>query len=611
MQRGRRTSAGRATAGTTTPTAPAAAAGTTTLTPPTAAAGGPDANLATTPAASKRKRSPAVEEERHQRDKAADPPEDVERVVRTTNTCRVVFAALKIELPPGEEIERTVTTTLLDLINRNRGGEEQSLTTLPRAGNILARVNTAVQWKSLEGALAMDPEVPMTHKQVVTINHDGSFPSGRIGKTMSVSLPSDSMRVRENEVAGIATLLTVVLRTRGLVDWSGDVDMTLGSRSYGHLATSGLTEDSLQAPRQLFAAAPVAPLSPQKAIARNIDEMQTPASPLHCGLSSIPASPFSMLSNTTVAIVPQLANKLLTWSEFTYESWTIVREAAKLAISSGTRDHQTHHIHEDVRLVLSATCDFLSGKRGHEVVEGEAYKTLQAMPLDKWVATVDAMMRKIENKPEADLVDLILGRDKAGKPMLSSFKTNFVKYMSQEHFMDRQDVLELIREGIEKNFKPLSDLLLSNEYIRWRRLKVRPQEAIFTVCEILLPYAGVETKPVAGSPGWTEYYCRVCKKNNTHNTKDCTKKESKVQTPTAKPKPPASTEKAKETFFCKVCGPDKNHNTADCKRKPTKPIGYSGRTDPDGKKGDVPKNPTYLCTICKIPGHFKEWCSKV
>ncbi len=56
--------------------------------------------------------------------------------------------------------------------------------------------------------------------------------------------------------------------------------------------------------------------------------------------------------------------------------------------------------------------------------------------------------------------------DRAGKPLLSALKTNFVKYMNQDNFIDREDMLKLMQDGVEKHFKHLSDLVLSNEYIR-------------------------------------------------------------------------------------------------------------------------------------------------
>ncbi len=167
-----------------------------------------------------------------------------------------------------------------------------------------------------------------------------------------------------------------------------------------------------------------------------------------------------------MATMPQLASKLLVWSTPT---WVPVREAAKLAMSSGTRDHQGKHIYEDVRMVLSATCDYLTGNSGNLAREARAFQLIQEMPLDRWVESVDAMMRKIENKPDEDLIDLVLSQDKAGKPLLNAFKTNFVKYINQDNYVDREDMLKLMREGIEMNFKYLSDAALTNEYIRWRR----------------------------------------------------------------------------------------------------------------------------------------------
>ncbi len=136
------------------------------------------------------------------------------------------------------------------------------------------------------------------------------------------------------------------------------------------------------------------------------------------------------------------------------------------------------------------------------------------------------------------------------------------------------------------------------------------------MCELLLPHASIEMKPAPGKLGWMEFYCSTCKRNSTHNTKECTKLKARVTTTTkVVAEKQVETEKAArvvvETFNCKFCGPDKNHNTADCKRKQTKAIAYTGRSNPDGSKGEVPKIPTYLCNHCKIPGHYREWCPKV
>ena len=170
-----------------------------------------------------------------------------------------------------------------------------------------------------------------------------------------------------------------------------------------------------------------------------------------------------MMTTATVAIMPQLANKLVTWSDPSYKAWTVVREAAKLAVASGTRDHQIHHIHEDVKLVLSATCDWYAGNSGNKSAHGEVYRTLQALPLEAWIDTVDTIMRKSENKPENDLVDLVLGKDRENKPMIGSFKTAFVKYMNQDNFLKNHEMRKLIRDGVEKNFKDLGDKVLTNE----------------------------------------------------------------------------------------------------------------------------------------------------
>ncbi len=109
-------------------------------------------------------------------------------------------------------------------------------------------------------------------------------------------------------------------------------------------------------------------------------------------VSSEPVSSFSMLTGATVAIVPQQATKLLTWSNPSYNAWTVVREAAKLALASETRDHQMYHIHEDVRLFLSATCDWYAGNSNNKSAHGEEFKKAQQLPLGEWIITVRSIL---------------------------------------------------------------------------------------------------------------------------------------------------------------------------------------------------------------------------
>ena len=213
----------------------------TTATTATAATTVAPTQVATIPA--KRTRSPRqTAEDRRQRERTTEPLEEEkeeetapERVIRTTSVARAALGALQIEAPTGEEVERHISQALVDLINRNRQRDEPGISALPKLGTILARLNILTQWRNGDGVVAMDTDLPNEERLTVTIDHDGAFPNGRIGKTMSILLLPGSTMLSATEAANLTALLPFILRTKQLCNWTSDVDRTLGSFSYGHL----------------------------------------------------------------------------------------------------------------------------------------------------------------------------------------------------------------------------------------------------------------------------------------------------------------------------------------------------------------------------------------
>ena len=69
-----------------------------------------------------------------------------------------------------------------------------------------------------------------------------------------------------------------------------------------------------------------------------------------------------------------------------------MREAAKLAYASGSKDHQKFHIADEMCQVLSAICDKYAGVTVKEKY-GHAFSALNARPLDELIVGVDEMMQ--------------------------------------------------------------------------------------------------------------------------------------------------------------------------------------------------------------------------
>ena len=130
---------------------------------------------------------------------------------------------------------------------------------------------------------------------------------------------------------------------------------------------------------------------------------------------------------------------------------------------------------------------------------------------------------------------------------------------------------------------------------------------MFGITTILQPYAAVGgTHAAKDASGKPRFFCNTCGKNSDHNSTEC--KKLKLQ-------------KGKYCSKCKTT----THNTVDCKpsgeaSKRDKTGGgasadkkqtYTGKILKDGAKGVVPEKPDYVCSHCKIPGHYRTWCPKV
>jgi len=336
---------------------------------------------------------------------------------------------------------------------------------------------------------------------------------------------------------------------------------------------------------------------------------------------SVATSPeFSVSSFSANTVFAQPAQKLLMWSKFGYEEWKKVREAAKLASATGSRDHQKFHVADEMNQVLSAICDKYAGVTTKERY-GQALTALNAKPLDDWIKHVDSMMRLEFNVPIFDTIDLTLKADSDGRPLLDEFKTAVILFSNQEKFHKDEEKLLMLRTAIEVNFLSLSVEILEPMYMRWRRDKPDLLQALFEVCDLLQPFTiqGINFGK-AKRAGYKKFFCLYCKGNDDHSTKDCTKKGSGK--------------------LCTTCK-STDHNTADCP-KPKKPVcpickktghtqdkcwsGKGGAKDvktadkadaesskngavPNGKTKDQKKPPdTYVCRACGIPGHWKDNC---
>lgn len=282
---------------------------------------------------------------------------------------------------------------------------------------------------------------------------------------------------------------------------------------------------------------------------------------------------------TTNAILAQPAQRLLSWSKFEYADWKSVRDAAKLAYATGTRDHQRFHLSEDMECVLSAYCDRYAGNLGDKSKKGQAFRNLNERPLDEWIKTVDEMMRKAFKVPEFDKLELDLLRDDNGRPALDAWRAAWIIFEQQENYQEEKDRLGLLRESVEKNFKEITAERLEPEYKRWRRDKTPLLEAIFAVCDLLEPYTSSSIKfgkARARPKDWKQFFCVNCKANDTHNSADC--KKAPIE------KKGVKKVVIKEVLSCFTCKAT-DHKTADC-----------------------PKKPKDTCTLCKKPGHLAETC---
>ena len=112
----------------------------------------------------------------------------------------------------------------------------------------------------------------------------------------------------------------------------------------------------------------------------------------------------------------------------------IMRDAALLAIASGTTDHQRFHMSKERISYLSSCCDFYAGNVAEISTWGAAYANLCTAPFPDWIEAVDGIMRQEDSVPEYDQVELVLMKDGKGKPMFAQFKSAVITFCSQNLF---------------------------------------------------------------------------------------------------------------------------------------------------------------------------------
>jgi hypothetical protein len=255
--------------------------------------------------------------------------------------------------------------------------------------------------------------------------------------------------------------------------------------------------------------------------------------------------------------------------------------------------------------VLSAYCDKYSGNIIDKSLKGVALKNLNEKPLDTWIATVAFMMRDLFNIPEFDTIDLDLKKDEKGRPLLDDWRASWIIFERQENFYKDEDRLLLLRNSIEKHFMALSDERLQSEYKRWRKERPELLHAVFSVCDILQPYTGkivsLGRTAVAteSKSGFKKFYCKYCKGNDTHETRDCKLNSVRSRKP----------EQHKDTFTCLFCKTS-DHTTTDCTKKECPHCKRNGHKAEDCFHKPGAKVPAkYVCKRCNTPGHFIQNCT--
>ena len=578
-------------------------------------------------------------------------------VLETNSVIRLVMAIVtKCLLPEGAEAESKMAAVMIAAMNKNRG-EAQSLTTLLDLEDCLGRFHIEVSYRDKNKATTKASTRPALVKRQVEVGHNGR--GQRLGTIFSVPLTEEHTPLLLRELDSIA--LAIPRMVRSLVDWEEETlgldlisDRNLGAQmhrsakkarpsacsTYVQPASNAdacvtcgetnLLHDEVEITADTRHASRISSLESQldelKGLLRskNVSSFSSPVkrdlNSLLRASSVVPVgSPsFSTMSEgaSNRTIIAQPAQKLLTWTAGGYEPWRAVRDAALLAVASGTADHQRFHMSKDRITYLSSCCDYYAGNVADLASWGSAYANLCTAPFPDWIEAVDGIMRQEDSVPEFDQVDLVLKKDAKGKPMLGQFKSAVITFCGQDHFFKNEQILERIQKGVEVNFQSLSNEVLPEEYKRWRRDTVNPVDAIHGLCTKLKPYAAtggaqIEDKVRAKPPGWKPFFCFTCGPNDNHSSKLCTVAKKANPSPAAKDK------------YCANCKTS-THNTADCFKKKAETAGgggqsktggssikYTGKVNKDGTKGDVPGDPLYVCHHCKTPGHLKIWCPKV
>jgi len=568
--------------------------------------------------------------------------DSVEELLVTGNVAALVFALAGGVLIPDYADPLGNEIALLAMLNANQSTTKASVAflALPPIEEIFRLIGAAIEVTDRGGAIRLLPQFAPEGSTRLRFSHSGR--GERIGASFTTTRHPSWIVTTKDDVAALSY---VHVASMGFRRWtpSWRVPPYLGQKERGLGANmhkpSGQTRCStpcthyVQGPSNADACLNCGlstTLHPsltgdgqlagqlkmlEDAMAEVRARMGTPASPIS-NLSADSRARFSPVATsnlssdrTTNAILAQPAQRLLSWSKFEYSDWKTVRDAAKLAYATGTRDHQRFHLSEDMEYVLSAYCDKHAGNLGDKSKKGLAFKTLNELPLDEWIKTVDAMMRINFKVPEFDKLELDLMKDEKGRPSLDAWRAAWIIFEQQENYLDEKDRLQLLRDSVEKNFKEATAERLEPEYKRWRRDKTPLLEAIFGVCDVVEPLTntsisfgktgGAKAKP----KGWKNFFCVNCKANDTHDTADCTK------TPTDRKRP--AKVGFKEELFCLTCKAT-DHKSDKCPKKSKEPCTLCKKVGHPAENCFY--NPSYkppagyICKSCGKAGHFVQQC---
>jgi hypothetical protein len=578
-------------------------------------------------------------------DLSSDEEDSVKELLVTNNVAAFVFALAGSVLIPVDLDPEGNELALLAVLNANRSSGTPFLATLPDPAEIFRLLGAPIACTGKDRLTRLLPmEVPMGTRRL-EFTHNGR--DSRIGKLLSADRDPRWNICTKRDVETLSYVHMAMLGFRRFAPtWSApthlyDRDRNIGASMHksstnyrgqdatpcdlyvqgpsnadscltcglstlrhihhGQGTDSNQVADQLQLLSQALADSKKRPTSEQ---ASNNPQLS-------------PMTPSQQSTTfTTHTVLNQQAHKLLSWSKYGYDDWVTVRTAAKLACATGTRDHQKHHMSEDMVRVLSAYCDKREGTLADRSKKGLGLKALNEKPLDEWISAVDSMMREIFKVPEYDKLELTLQKDDKGRPSLESWRASWILFEGQENYHKEEERLKLLRDSIEENFKWLADDTLQSEYKRWRKDEVPLLDALFAVCDIFLPFTG-STVTLGGTggtrpKGWKKFYCRNCGGNDSHFTKDCT-----LKSPTKSPRKDRrkGNEDAPPSFTCLTCRTS-DHTEANCPKKTEvcKRCNKPGHKieacyfDEKGKRDNAKVPKSYECKKCHKPGHWVENC---